>query len=151
MSSENFSHNNVRLLMVYRLYAKYAYRATSYITEINLYRRTNRQTDRQTDRQTELPTPESCPIACSSLTCITHAMTQLHVIRPAVHATTVIIDNTRKQSMLTVRLPITEINLYRRTNRQTDRQTDRIAKFSNSRCPCARGLIIMIFPRAAPP
>ena len=38
--------------------------------------------------------PRSCPIACSSLTCITHAMThQLHVVRPAVHTTTVTIEN----------------------------------------------------------
>ena len=50
-----------------------------------------------------------------------------------------------RESLLTVRLAVSEIKPVQiLTDRQTDRLTDRIVNYSNSRCACARGLIIML-------
>ena len=51
------------------------------------------------------------------------------------------------ESLLTVRLAVSEIKPVqsqtdRQTDGQTDRRTDRNVNYSNSRCACARGLII---------
>ena len=53
-----------------------------------------------------------------------------------------------RESLLTVRLAVSEIKPVqsltdRQTDRLTDRQTDRNVNYSNSRCACARGLIIL--------
>ena len=56
MSPVSFSHNNVRLLMVYGPYAKFAYRATCRFRDKACTEsdgQTDRQTDRQTNRQTD--------------------------------------------------------------------------------------------------
>ena len=47
VSSVSFSHNNVRILMVYRPYAKFAYRATCRFRDYKAYTESNGQTDRQ--------------------------------------------------------------------------------------------------------
>ena len=47
------------------------------------------------------------------------------------------------ESLLTVRLAVSEIKpVQSQTDRRTDRRTDRIVNYSNSRCACARGLIM---------
>ena len=62
-----------------------------------------------------------------------------------------------RESLLTVRLAVSEIKPVqsltdRQTDRLTDRQTDRNVNYSNSRCACARGLIIYtyIYPSREP-
>ena len=48
-----------------------------------------------------------------------------------------------RESLLTVRLAVSEIKpVQSLTDRRTDGQTDRNVNYSNSRCACARGLII---------
>ena len=48
-----------------------------------------------------------------------------------------------RESLLTVRLAVSEIKpVQSLTDRQTDRLTDRNVNYSNSRCACARGLIM---------
>ena len=48
------------------------------------------------------------------------------------------------ESLLTVRLAVSEIKpVQSLTDRQTDGRTDRIVNYSNSRCACARGLIMI--------
>ena len=55
-----------------------------------------------------------------------------------------------RESLLTVRLAVSEIKPVqsltdRQTDRLTDRQTDRNVNYSNSRCACARGLIMYMY------
>ena len=51
-----------------------------------------------------------------------------------------------RESFLTVRLAVSEIKpVQSLTDRRTDRLTDRIVNYSNSRCACARGLIMYIY------
>ena len=50
-----------------------------------------------------------------------------------------------RESLLTVRLAVSEIKpVQSLTDRRTDGQTDRNVNYSNSRCACARGLIILM-------
>ena len=53
VSPVSFSHNNVRLLMVYRPYAKFSHRATCRFRD---FKPVQSQTDRRTDGRTELST-----------------------------------------------------------------------------------------------
>ena len=55
VSPVSFSHNTVRLLMVYRPYAKFAYCATCRFRDKSCTE-SDGQTDGRTDRQTELST-----------------------------------------------------------------------------------------------